>query len=161
MTKAVAKQVADLLNMQNQLTVPYTAAKVLEHQDRYLVRFSDKPQLIGTVEVKKVQWYQCEIDHLSVYPDAQGQGIAKELLQEAESRAKQLGARIAQCTIKVGNKASEGLFTKFGYNATMTFLNQQSGNRVTVYQKVLVPAPEDPAEPSAAPDGGPKAGRRG
>lgn len=139
MTPAIAEQICKLLNTQNQLSVNYTAAKVLKHFDRYLVRLGDDSQVVGVVEVKKVQWYQCEVDHLSVHPDARGQGIAKTLLQDAEAKAKQLGARIAQCTIRVGNKESQGLFTANGYVATITFLNQQNGNQVTVYQKVLMP----------------------
>ena len=87
--------------------------------------------------MKKVQWYQCEIDHLSVDPKSKRQGIGSWLLQEAEARASDLGARIAQCTIRVGNEASEGLFKKHGYTAAVTFLNRENGNRVTVYQMVL------------------------
>jgi hypothetical protein len=37
----------------------------------------------------------------------------------------------------VGNVASEGLFKKCGYHATITFTNPASGNHVTVYQKAL------------------------
>lgn len=64
---------------------------------------------------------------------------------EAEARLKQLGARLAQWTIRAGNEASEGLFRKHGYNPAVTFLNQRSGNRVTVYQKVSEPRPEESA----------------
>jgi N-acetylglutamate synthase-like GNAT family acetyltransferase len=145
MTQAVAEQIAHLLNTQNKLTVSYTAAKILEHPDRYIVRLDTNSQVVGAVEVKKLQWYQCEIDHLSVHPDLQGKGIGRGLVQEAEEKARQLGARIAQCTIRIGNMESEGFFKKHGYVATVTFLNQQNGNRVTVYQKVLVPVPVKPA----------------
>jgi len=136
MTDTVARQIADLLNSQNELTVDYTAAKVLEH-DRYIVRLDDSGNVIGAVEVKKVKWYQCEIDHLSVHPDAKRRGLGTSLLGEAEARARQLGARVAQCTIRVGNAPSEGLFKKAGYISTVTFVNAANGNRVTVYQKVL------------------------
>jgi len=87
--------------------------------------------------VKKVQWYQCEISHLSVDPAARGVGIGRSLVEEVEVRACRLGARIAQCTIRIGNAASEAVFTKRGFVATVTFRNAQSGNDVTVYQKVL------------------------
>ncbi len=72
LTDAIAEQIAELLNAQNRLTVPYTAARILEHQNRYIVRLDDNSDVLGTIEVKKVQWYQCEIDHLSVHPDAKG-----------------------------------------------------------------------------------------
>jgi len=150
MIQAVAEQIAHLLNTQNQLTVHYTAAKVLEHHERYLVRQDEAGHVLGVVEVKKVQWYQCEIDHLSVYPEARGKGVAKSLLREAEEKARQLGAKIGQCTIRVGNVESEGLFTKHGYMATVTFFNQQNGNRVTAYQKALVAVPQGKHLPGAA-----------
>ena len=145
MSQAVAEQIANLLNSQNCLTMPYTATKVLEHQDRYIIRLDEKSKVLGAVEVKKVQWNQCEIDHLSVHPEAKRQGIGTLLLLEAEAKAKQLGARVTQCTIKIGNEASEGLFRKQEYSPTVTFLNEQSGNRVTVYQKVLISMPEESA----------------
>jgi hypothetical protein len=69
MNEDVARQVAELINSQNQLSVPYTAATILEH-DRYIVRLNDDGKLTGVVEVKRVQWYQCEIDHVSVDPCA-------------------------------------------------------------------------------------------
>ncbi len=142
MSQGVAEQIANLLSSQNQLTVPYTAARVLEHQDRYIARLGENSKVLGATEVKKVQWYQCEIDHLSVDPEAKRQGIGTWLLQEAEARARQLGARVAQCTIRVDNEASERLARKRGYSPTVTFVNQQNGNQVTVYQKVLVPTTE-------------------
>jgi ribosomal protein S18 acetylase RimI-like enzyme len=136
LTKGVAEQIAGLLNSQNQLTVPYTASKIIARQDGYIVRY-DNSEVLGAVELKKVQWYQCEIDHLSVDPKSKRQGIGSWLLQKAEARATDLGARIAQCTIRVGNTASEGLFRKHGYSSTVTFLNRENGNLVAVYQKVL------------------------
>jgi len=136
MTKATAAAIANLINMQNQLTKRYTADTVLAEEDKYIVRMRDG-EVIGAVEVKKVQWYQCEISHLSVDPAARGVGIGRSLVEEVEVRACRLGARIAQCTIRIGNAASEAVFTKRGFVATVTFRNAQSGNDVTVYQKVL------------------------
>jgi N-acetylglutamate synthase-like GNAT family acetyltransferase len=137
MSKVIADQISQLLNTQNELTVHYTAEKVLANQDQYIVRFGEKKIVIGAVEIKKVQWYQCEIDHLSVHPDVKRKGVGTWLIQKAESRVKELNARVAQCTIRVGNEASENLFKKAGFVATVTFLNEQNGNKVTVYQKAL------------------------
>jgi GNAT superfamily N-acetyltransferase len=138
MDKRIAEAIADLINARNQLTVRYSAKKVLGAAERYICRFDRASALSGVVEVKQVQWYQCEIDHLSVREDLEGHGIASALVAEAEARARQLGARIAQCTIRVGNKDSERLFRKKGYMPTVTFSNVDSGNRATVYQKTLV-----------------------
>ena len=137
MLPRVAEQIATLLNAQNQLTVPYTKARVLDHEDRYITKLDDSGVVVGVVEVKKLQWYQCEIDHISVDPGFKRKGFGSALLEAAEARARQLGARVAQCTIRVGNVESEGLFRKRGYVGTVTFRNEDSGHDVTVYQRVL------------------------
>lgn len=66
MTHEVAQQIADFLNSQNELTRDYTPEMILEVQQRYIVRLDEKERekVLGAVEVKRVQWYQCEIDHL-------------------------------------------------------------------------------------------------
>lgn len=133
-----AKEIAELINDRNKLTQQYTAEKVLEAAGNYICRFRSDGRLIGVVEAKRVQWYQCEIDHLSVRADAEGKGVGSWLLKSAEDRAVELRTRVAQCTIRVGNERSEGLFRKFGYVPTVSFFNVRSGNDVTVYQKVLV-----------------------
>ncbi len=138
MQTETARAIAELINDRNKLTKKYTAQKVLEAADNYICRFAGDGRLVGVVEAKRVQWYQGEIDHLSVRPDAEGTGIGSWLLKSAETRAVELRTRIAQCTIRVGNERSEGLFRKFGYLPTVSFFNIRSGNDVTVYQKVLV-----------------------
>ena len=136
MTEAVAGAIADLIKQQNQLNIRYTSEGVLAERDSYIVRMRGD-EVVGVVEVKKVQWYQCEISHLSVQPHAQGAGIGSSLVAEAELRAHQIGGRIAQCTIRVGNVASENLFTRRGFAPTVTFRNERTGNEVRVYQKVV------------------------
>jgi ribosomal protein S18 acetylase RimI-like enzyme len=138
MTAELAQQVAGLINARNKLVRKYTAQRVLEAAGNYLCRVGSDSRLIGVVEVKRVQWYQCEIDHLSVRADCGRQGIGFSLVEEAEARAVQLGARVAQCTIRSGNGESERLFRKRGYVPGATFFNVDSGNQVTVYQKALV-----------------------
>jgi GNAT superfamily N-acetyltransferase len=136
MTKAVASAIADLVNKQNQLDIRYTPERVLAEKANYIVR-TRGDDVIGVVEVKRVQWYQCEISHLSVDPSAQGAGVGRSLIEEAEHRTRELGGRVAQCTIRVGNVASEAVFTKRGFAPTVTFRNERTGNDVTVYQKVV------------------------
>jgi N-acetylglutamate synthase-like GNAT family acetyltransferase len=135
MNHDIAQQIATLLNTQNKLTVVYDADKVLQAAGRYIYRLGEDSKVVGAVEVKKVQWYQCEIDHLSVSDKRRGTGSS--LLAEALTQAQKLGARVVQCTIRVGNKESEGFFTKHGFTPTVTFLNRDNGNRVTIYQKAL------------------------
>ena len=133
-----AQAIAELINARNKLTKKYTAEKVLEAADNYICRFASDGHLVGVVEAKRVQWYQCEIDHLSVRADAEGKGIGSWLLKSAEARAVGLRTRVAQCTIRVGNKRSERLFRKFRYLPTVSFFNIRSRNDVTVYQKALI-----------------------
>ena len=52
-----AEQIAQLLNERNELTVPYTSKKVLDHGNNYLYRLSESGDILACVEVKKVQWY--------------------------------------------------------------------------------------------------------
>lgn len=158
MDETIAQQITQLINSQNQLTTPYNKDKVLEQYDQYIVHLDgviqilgsgSKLQVLGVVRIEKVQWYQCEIKHLSVLPQVQGRGIAKGLLQAAEARAAQLGAKMVQCTIREDNTKSEGLFKKFHYVPTIAFRNDRSGKRITVFQKVLAPVPRE--EPVANP----------
>jgi ribosomal protein S18 acetylase RimI-like enzyme len=140
MTHSTASAIAQLINSQNQLTRTYTADAVLRDESRYIVYTNEANECIGVVEVKLVQWYQCEIDHLSVHPLAKRMGIGRKLISEAEKKAISLGARIVQCTIRRGNVASESAFQKNGYIPSVSFRNDRTGNEVTVFQKVLTAA---------------------
>lgn len=137
LTNAHADQIAALLNERNQLTVKYTRQRVLEHADNYHLRFSATDEVVGCVEVKKVQWYQTEICHLTVAASETRKGHAKALLCEAERVARANGARLLQCTIREGNTDSRSLFEGFGFLHVSTFNNPSSGNNVAVFQKVL------------------------
>ena len=137
LTNTQADQIARLLNERNELTVQYTRQRVLDHSDNYLCRYSDAGDVIACVEVKKVQWYQTEILHLTVAVPHERRGHAKALLCEAERVARANGARLLQCTIRIGNTASRRLFEEFGFSNVGTFLNQESGNNVGVFQKIV------------------------
>lgn len=137
LTDVHAEQIAILLNKRNELTVQYTRQSVLEHSDNYLCRYSETGEVIACVEVKKVQWYQTELLHLTVAASHERMGHAKALLCEAERVARANDARLLQCTIRVGNTASRQLFERFGFSCVGAFLNQRSGNNVGVFQKIL------------------------
>jgi len=135
-----ADAIAALLNERNQLTVQYTRARVHSEAGKYLYRLSEAGDLIACVEVKKVQWYQAEVLHLTVAAAHERKGHAKALLCEAERSARANGARVLQCTIRTDNQASRKLFEGFGFAHVSTFLNQGNGNNVGVFQKVLATA---------------------
>lgn len=94
-------------------------------------------EVVGCVRVRKVQWYQTEILHLSVAPHYRGRGVAWDLMVEAEWRARAIGARLLQCTIRIDNLASCAFFTDCNFSCVSTFCNAQ-GNKVAVYQKILI-----------------------
>ena len=136
MTTAQAQQIADLLNSRNRLTTRHTADTVMRTAAEYLFE-SEGDIIVACVEIKKVQWYQCEILHLSVRADRERRGLGTRMLALAEQRAKEQGARIAQCTIRVGNLGSVSTFLKAGFHETSRFNNAASQNEVAVFQKAL------------------------
>lgn len=137
MSDAQADAIAQLLNTRNQLTRHYTRVRILNEAADYLFRLSETGEVIACVQVKKVQWYQAEVLHLTVAEACERKGHAKKLLCEADHLARTKGARILQCTIRADNAASRKLFEGFGFVNTSSFLNQYSGNNVSVFQKSL------------------------
>lgn len=131
-----ADRIRILLKDRNQLTREYSRAEILAAN--YLCRFLGD-EVIAFVELKKVQWYQAEICHLTVAPAHERQGHAKALIEDAEKSARASGCRLLQCTIREHNYASQSLFVHFGFRVVGRFYNQVSGNNVDVLQKVLDP----------------------
>ena len=136
MTPKQPEQIAQLLNDRNQLQGDYTAERVAEHAEDYLFELREDA-VVGCVEVKKVQWYQWEICHLSVSKGHEGHGLGKSLIRQAEDKAERGAARIVQCTIRVGNERSEQAFRRSGYRESCCFFNAATDNYVAVWQKVL------------------------
>lgn len=134
-----ARQIAELLNRRNQLTQNYTEAMILESAGNYLFR-KINDAVVACVELKKTQWYQSEICHLTVHEQHERQGHGRELIQQATDVAIKQGSRILQCTIRVGNNGSERAFLEAGFAITCSFHNSRSGNNVNVYQKSIVVA---------------------
>jgi N-acetylglutamate synthase-like GNAT family acetyltransferase len=147
MTLEQAAQIAELLNTRNQLQNEYDAETVLERSNNFLVELQDGA-VAACVEIKKVQWYQWELCHLSVTEELERRGLGKRLIRRAEEKAKQGGARIIQCTIRVGNEASEQAFRRSGYREACCFYNAATDRYVAVWQKVL----SHRAAPSTATD---------
>jgi N-acetylglutamate synthase-like GNAT family acetyltransferase len=136
MTTEQAQQIASLLNTRNQLTQTYTANRVMASAGDYIFEVKDET-VVACVQVKMVQWCQCGILHFSVRADREGEGLGSKMLASAEIRAKGLGARIAQCTIRTGNAGSEAVFRKSGFLETCRFKNAATENEVAVFQKAL------------------------
>jgi ribosomal protein S18 acetylase RimI-like enzyme len=139
--KERAEEIASLINERNQLTRKYTArtlkAYVSNESFKFLIEADEANKLIGVIEIQKVQWYQCEIKHLSVKADQEGKGIASRLLYAALQEAKKMGASMVQCTIRNDNIASASVFSKYNFKVTNQFANKMSGNTVNVFQLSL------------------------
>jgi len=136
-TRIQAEQIAMLLNTQNQLTRQYHRDGILKSKECFILKEDMDGNIVGAVEVARVQWYQAEIKHLSVASNQQRRGVGRELLIQAERKAVQTGASIVQCTIRGNNAASVNLFLSSGYKHTVTFMNQKTGNSVMVLQKLI------------------------
>jgi GNAT superfamily N-acetyltransferase len=140
MTQDVAAKIAELINERNELDRPYDADRVLAKSSEYEYEL-DGADLVACVEVRRVQWYQWEVCHLSVNSSYGRKGHGTRMIQRAEQKAKDGAARLIQCTIRVGNIESEGAFRKQGYVAVNRFYNSRTNNYVAVWQKVLVCTP--------------------
>lgn len=136
MQREEAQQIADLLNSQNKLSVAYTAGDVLRSASNYIAITSGN-RVTACVQLERVQWYQYEINHLSVLASEQGKGLAQQLLTKCEQKAKQMGGHVLQCTIREGNVASQNLFKKNGFSKVTQFYNHRTKNSVNVWQKAL------------------------
>jgi ribosomal protein S18 acetylase RimI-like enzyme len=137
MTPSIAKQIAELLNSDNQLVVPYTEQKLTSNKDHYLFEATEDGEVISCIECKKVQWYQFEVSHLTVNPNHRRKGQGEKILNNATEHAKSNRGRIVQCTIRENNQASSVLFEKNGFVKVSTFYYPDSGNHVSVWQKVI------------------------
>ena len=140
LTNQQAEMIATLLNARNELTVQYTKERVFAEADDYKYLLSEAGDIIACVQIKKVQWYQSEILHLSVSEAHEGKGHAKALLCEVERIARAKNVRVLQCTIRDDNNRSRGLFEGFGFQRVGCFFNERSGNNVGIFQKILAPA---------------------
>jgi len=57
----------------------------------------------------------CDLRHLAVHPTAQGRGLSKPLLDEAERRARQMGAKYLCLHVRRGNRGVAKLYMDRGY----------------------------------------------
>ncbi len=137
MNQIIARQIAELLNSENQLVVVYTEKKITDNKNNFIFEANDNDEVLSCVECKKVQWYQFEICHLTVNPKYRRNGHARSILSKAIKYAKANSGRIIQCTIRKDNIASSSLFSDNGFIRTSSFYYPNSGNDVGVWQKVI------------------------
>jgi len=75
---------------------------------------------------------------LAVNPDFQGMGIAKQLMNQAETVANARGIKILRVDTNSENQATQALFPKLGYQFSGEIsLHKRPGLRFYCYQKLL------------------------
>jgi ribosomal protein S18 acetylase RimI-like enzyme len=57
----------------------------------------------------------CDLRHLAIDPAMQGRGLSKPLLDEAERRARQMGAKFVCLHVRRGNRGVANLYMGRGY----------------------------------------------
>jgi ribosomal protein S18 acetylase RimI-like enzyme len=80
-------------------------------------------RVVGTVAVwapgakESEAWLPaaCDLRHLAFDPSVQGQGLSKPLLDEAERRARERGAKYVCLHVRRGNKGVANLYMRRGY----------------------------------------------
>ena len=80
-------------------------------------------KVVGTVAVwapgaaASEAWLReaCDLRHLAIDPAVQGLGLSKPLLDEAERRARQMGAKYVCLHVRRGNKGVAKLYMDRGY----------------------------------------------
>lgn len=100
MNKEHAKGIADLLNRRNELDGEYNPEKILKSSNDYEFHLDKNGKVIAAVNIKKIQWLQWELKHLSVHESHLRKGHGMRLIAKAEQKAVKGRARIIQCTIR-------------------------------------------------------------
>lgn len=136
MTIETARSIAELLNERNNLMTVYNYDLILQNANNYRYILLEN-ELVAVAEIKKVQWYQFEIKHVSVKKEFEGKGFGSKIIKVAEEEAINKNGKIIQCTIRVDNTASINLFERNGYLLVNKFYNNESKNQVNIYQKII------------------------
>ena len=126
-----AGQIADLLDAEAQSTVPYSAKMVLQHADDYICEIQDDV-VIACVEVKKVQWYQWEICHLSVSEAHERKGLGEQ--PRGRPRIRQRAVVRGSFNAQSGSVTREAskAFRRSGYREACHFFNASTDREVAV-----------------------------
>jgi len=136
MDENIANQICELLNRRNNLSCNVTFDRVYYSKGTYLY-ITDKSRLVGCACVKKVQWYQNELLHLSVHEDYENMGYGSRLIASAKELAKQNRGRILQATADSKNLNSIKVLKNNGFNTVGEFINQKTENKIIILQDIL------------------------
>lgn len=113
----IAKQIADLLNEHNGLSVRRTSQDILHSKTNYVVETHGK-FVIGVAGIQKISYQISELKHMVVRPDWRGRGlgrfVAKRALQICETP-------LLCATARTTNTASLKALEKVGFKRVEEF----------------------------------------
>jgi ribosomal protein S18 acetylase RimI-like enzyme len=98
----LAEQIANLLNIGNQLAYFVSPEKIKTSSIEYIVEL-DRNKVVGVIGVEKKNKYVTELKHLCVDPNYRGQHIGKKLLSLGVNQAK---TKIVYGTVREDNKVN-------------------------------------------------------
>lgn len=135
LTLEKSKQIAELINRRNKLTSKVKHSEIMLTGNYQFIERDDK--VVAAIGAKRANWYQLDVFHLVVHEDFEGQGLATELVNLAIEVGKSKGLLIAQCTIVCTNTASIKVFSKSGFDHTLTVTNPKTGNQLLIMRKLI------------------------
>lgn len=133
-TEQQANDIVALVNEHSAIANPVNAELVLQHE--YAMIMAPDGVVLACAKMLPVSWYQAEISHLVVRPDYRTKGLGIKALDMACQEAIAHSLKVAQCTIRCNNSASERLFTSAGFVKTLEFTGI-SGHRLGLWQRLL------------------------
>jgi GNAT superfamily N-acetyltransferase len=87
----------------------------------FLVGFDDGGRAVCCGGIKRLQDGACEIKRMYVVPEARGQGVGRELLQQLEQAAEGLGYRVARLDTGPQQPGAERMYRQAGYRPIVNF----------------------------------------
>jgi N-acetylglutamate synthase-like GNAT family acetyltransferase len=140
MTGLIAKQIASLVNEQNNLPNAVKTEDIHYGDYFYISKDLDNvkygpAEIVACVRAKRMSFFAVELKHLSVNPVYKRKGYGELMIDivENEARSKQIPMVFATTCVK--NDPINNLFKKLNYTLMRDFLNSKTGRVVHVWGK--------------------------
>lgn len=116
----IARQIADMLNAHNKLTLIHTMPGLIQAHGKYFIEI-DKKKVIACQALQKESDNLTKLYHSCVLPEYRRQGIAKRLLQIAIQNSP---TPYVYATIRGDNEASLNMVKALGFVVAKTEWNK-------------------------------------
>lgn len=135
MAKYIAKTLSDSANLMEPISLE--TIRECGKKTMVLVDF-DTSDFVGTVTVKRRQWYQSEFKYLYVARRYRGESHGTTLLELAQNKARyDFRTPILQCTTRSENTGVANLLEPKGFVKVNKFRNHRTDNWIYIWQKVI------------------------